>query len=106
MFKTILFYPCSFLTNLNEHTYTTDDKRHKIPIINSMHDHHSILTRIRKEQMVLFNKRSFGLNTSQFIYNYFYEIMKKTDEECISMKTREEILDSLVNSEISLNELD
>ena len=56
--------------------------------------------------MVLFNKRNFGLNTSQFIYNYFYDKMKKSDEEYIPIKSREELLDSLVNSKISLNEID
>ncbi len=106
MFKSILCYPCSFLTNLNQNTYTKDNKPHKIPIINNMYCHDTMLNKIQKEQMTSFNKRTFGLNTSKFIYNYFYEMTKKKDDEYIPLKSREELLDSLVNSKISLNELD
>ena len=106
MFKSILCYPCSFFTNLNHNTNTKDNKPHKIPIINNMYGHDMILNKINREQITSFNKRSFGLNTSKFIYNYFYEMTKKTDDEYIALKSREELLDSLVNSKISLNELD
>ena len=106
MFKSILCYPCSFLTNFHSNTCTKDNKPHKISIINNMYNHDSILNKINREQMTSFNKRSFGLNTSKYIYNYFYEMTKKTDKEYISLKSREELLDSLVNSKISLNEID
>jgi hypothetical protein len=102
MFKSILCYPCSYLTSLHSTTNTQDTKMN----INNMYGHDSILNKIHKEQMVLFNKRNFGLNTSQFIYNFFYDKMKKTDEEDIPIKSRDELLDSLVNSKISLNEID
>lgn len=103
MFKSILCYPCSFLTNYHSTMYSKD---HKIPIINSMNDHHSILTRIRKEQLILIHKKNFGFNPSNFIYNYFNEMTKKPDEEYKLIKTHQEVLNSLVNSEISLNEVD
>lgn len=105
MFKSILCYPCSFF-NLESNTFQKNKHNSKRPIINNMYGHDSILNKINREQMVLFNKRNFGLNTSQFIYNYFYDKMKKTDEEYIPLKSREELLDSLVNSKISLNEID
>ena len=106
MFKSILCYPCSFFVNLESNLFKKDKQNKKRPIINNMYGHDSILNKIHKEQMVLFNKRTFGLHTSQFIYNFFCDKMKKTDEEDIPIKSRDELLDSLVNSKISLNELD
>jgi hypothetical protein len=102
MLKSILCYPCCFLTSFHS---TTPTKDNKIPI-NNMYSHDTMLNKIQKEQIVLFNKRSFGLNTSKFIYNYFYDKMKKTDIQYIPLKSRDELLDSLVNSKISLNEID
>jgi hypothetical protein len=102
MFKSILCYPCSYLTSLHLTKTTKDTKMH----INNMYGHDSILNKIHKEQIVLFNRRTFGLHTSQFIYNFFCDKIKKTDEEDIPLKSRDEVLDSLVNSKISLNEID
>ena len=106
MFKSILCYPCSFFVNLESNSFKKDKQNKKRPIINNMYGHDSILNKINREQMTSFNKRSFGLNTSKFIYNYFYEMTKKTDDEYITLKSRDELLDSLVNSKISLNEID
>jgi len=105
MFQSILCYPCSFLTNYHS---IINSKDQKIPIINSMHDHHhSIFTRIRKEQLILIHKKNFSLDPSNFIYNYLNEmISKKKDEEYKPIKTHQEVLNSLVNTEIQLNELD